>query len=91
MMALWLVSLSAGAETSRPLGHYPLPEAGNIVGETYTVSVEDEADILLDIAHAHGVGYEEIRRANPDISLWVPGKRNAGSDSGAAHTARCGA
>ncbi len=74
MMALWLVSLSAGAETSRPLGHYPLPEAGNIVGETYTVSVEDEADILLDIAHAHGVGYEEIRRANPDISLWVPGK-----------------
>ena len=57
-----------------PQGHYPLPETGNIVGETYTVKVEDEEDTLLDIAHAHGIGYEEIRRANPDTSLWVPGK-----------------
>lgn len=73
-MALWLVSFSASAETSHLLGHYPLPETGNIVGENYTVSVENEEDTLLDIAHAHGVGYEEIRRANPDTSLWVPGK-----------------
>ncbi|WP_422156518.1 L,D-transpeptidase family protein [Vreelandella titanicae] len=73
-MALWLISLSAVAEVSRPLGHYPLPETGNIVGETYTINVENEEDTLLDIAHAHGVGYEEIRRANPDTSLWVPGK-----------------
>nr|WP_225733665.1 L,D-transpeptidase family protein [Halomonas citrativorans] len=74
MMALWLVSFSAFGETSRPLGHYLLPETGNIVGEAYTVQVENEEDTLLDIAHAHGVGYEEIRRANPDTSLWVPGK-----------------
>ena len=73
-MALWIVSFSAFAEASLPLGHYTLPETGNIVGEAYTVSVEDEEDTLLDIAHAHGVGYEEIRRANPDTSLWVPGK-----------------
>ncbi|MGP9500461.1 L,D-transpeptidase family protein [Halomonas sp. AOP43-D1-4] len=74
MVALWLVSFSAFGETSRPLGHYLLPETGNIVGEAYTVQVENEKDTLLDIAHAHGVGYEEIRRANPDTSLWVPGK-----------------
>ncbi|SDI41414.1 L,D-transpeptidase ErfK/SrfK [Vreelandella titanicae] len=74
MVALWLVSFSAFGETSRPLGHYLLPETGNIVGEAYTVQVENEEDTLLDIAHAHGVGYEEIRRANPDTSLWVPGK-----------------
>lgn len=74
IMALWLISLSTVAEASRPQGHYPLPETGNIVGETYTVSVENEEDTLLDIAHAHGVGYEEMRRANPDTSLWVPGK-----------------
>lgn len=74
MVALWLASFSAFGETSRPPGHYLLPETGNIVGEAYTVQVENEEDTLLDIAHAHGVGYEEIRRANPDTSLWVPGK-----------------
>lgn len=74
IMALWLVSFSAFAETSLPPGHYLLPETGNIVGETYTVNVEDEEDTLLDIAHAHGIGYEEIRRANSDTSLWVPGE-----------------
>ncbi|WP_254902928.1 L,D-transpeptidase family protein [Halomonas sp. CSM-2] len=73
-MTLWLASFSALAETSLPIGHYPLPETGNIVGEAYTVQVEDEEDTLLDIAHAHGIGYEEIRRANPKTSLWVPGK-----------------
>ncbi|MCW4150279.1 L,D-transpeptidase family protein [Halomonas sp. 18H] len=73
-MALWLISYSVFGEASLPQGHYPLPETGNIVGETYTVNVEYEEDTLLDIAHAHGVGYEEIRRANPDTSLWVPGR-----------------
>ena len=74
IIALWLISYSVFGEASLPQGHYLLPETGNIVGEPYTATVEDEEDTLLDIAHAHGVGYEEIRRANPDTSLWVPGK-----------------
>lgn len=34
-------------------------------------------DTLLDIARRNSVGYEEIRRANPDLDLWIPG---AGAD-----------
>ncbi len=52
-----------------PRGHFPLPEKGNVIGETYTVKVEDHADTLMDIAREHGVGYEEIISANPDVSI----------------------
>jgi len=34
-------------------------------------------DTLLDIARRNSVGYEEIRRANPNLDLWIPG---AGAD-----------
>lgn len=34
-------------------------------------------DTLLDIARRDSVGYEEIRRANPNLDLWIPG---AGAD-----------
>ncbi|MDT8878466.1 L,D-transpeptidase family protein [Halomonas saccharevitans] len=54
-----------------PRGHYPLPEEGDLVGEVYTIVTEEE-DTLIDIGHEHGIGYEEMIRANPDISIWAP-------------------
>ena len=57
-----------------PRGHFRLPEHGDIIGEYYTVTVEDPEETLIDIARRHNIGYEEIRMANPDVSLWVPGK-----------------
>lgn len=70
----WLLMTSALASASElPKGHFLLPETGNMVGENYTVTASNE-DTLLDIARAHNVGYEEIRMANPDVSIWVPGE-----------------
>lgn len=57
-----------------PRGHFRLPENGDIVGEYYTITVEDQEETLIDIARRHNIGFEEIRMANPDVSLWVPGK-----------------
>jgi L,D-transpeptidase ErfK/SrfK len=54
-----------------PRGHFHLPDEGNVIGETYTVVVE-EGDTLLDIGRRHNAGYEEMRMANPDVSLWAP-------------------
>ncbi|WP_229358973.1 L,D-transpeptidase family protein [Halomonas salipaludis] len=71
-IALASGSLLADEGSEWPLGHYPLPEDGNIVGERYTVEVEGD-ETLLDIARAHNVGYEEIRAANPEVSIWIPG------------------
>ncbi|AJY50410.1 MULTISPECIES: L,D-transpeptidase family protein [Halomonadaceae] len=56
-----------------PRGHFRLPEKGDVIGERYTVVVEDPKQTLIDIARRHNIGYEEMRMANPDVSLWVPG------------------
>lgn len=61
------------ADENWPVGHYPLPEKGDIVGEIQTVIAEHE-DTLLEIGHRYGVGYEEMQRANPGTSMWMPGE-----------------
>ncbi|SEO53258.1 L,D-transpeptidase family protein [Aquisalimonas asiatica] len=53
---------------------YELPDADvDVVGEVKTVMARRE-DTLLSIARQHGVGYEEIRRANPGVDVWLPGE-----------------
>lgn len=61
------------ARDELPRGHYRIPERGDVIGERYTVVVENPDETLIDIARRHNIGYEEIRMANPDVSLWVPG------------------
>ncbi|WP_249976008.1 L,D-transpeptidase family protein [Vreelandella olivaria] len=73
-LGAWLLATTATANDSDlPKGHFILPESGNMVGQVYTVTASDD-DTLLDIAREHNVGYEEIRLANPDVSIWMPGE-----------------
>src|SRR5580658_1482721 len=75
-------SLSLGALAlflSAPLAatQYELTEgAPPVYGTDQYVKAAYE-DTLLDIARRNSVGYEEIRRANPTLDLWIPG---AGAD-----------
>jgi L,D-transpeptidase ErfK/SrfK len=57
-----------------PRGQFHLPETGDVIGERYTITVENHEETLIDIARRHNIGFEEIRMANPEVSLWVPGK-----------------
>lgn len=51
---------------------YPLPpDDVDIIGELQMVEVQAD-ETLLDIGRRHGVGYEEMQRANPGVSMWVP-------------------
>ena len=53
---------------------YELPPAGyDVVGAVSTVIAREE-DTLVDIARRHGLGYEDIVRANPGVNVWVPGE-----------------
>lgn len=73
-LALALTAVATGAaEAQRPEGAYPLPSEGNMIGQSYTVMATEE-QTLLDIAREHNVGYREIRDANPEVSLWLPGE-----------------
>lgn len=53
-----------------------LPAGEQAVGAVGQVSAAYE-DTLTDIGRRHGVGYEEIRRANPDVDPWLPGEGTA--------------
>jgi L,D-transpeptidase ErfK/SrfK len=53
---------------------YELPPDGNdVVGAVSSVVARAE-DTLLDIARRHGLGYEDIVRANPTVDAWLPGE-----------------
>jgi L,D-transpeptidase ErfK/SrfK len=49
------------------------PEGYDVVGAVSTITARYE-DTLLDIARRHGLGYEDIVRANPDLNIWLPGE-----------------
>ena len=49
------------------------PEGYDVIGAVSTISARQE-DTLVDIARRHGLGYEDIVRANPDVNIWMPGK-----------------
>ena len=52
---------------------YELPPDGyDVIGAMSTVTARAE-DTLIDIPRRHGLGYQDIVRANPDVNIWVPG------------------
>lgn len=74
LMASMLLSPTLQAdEDELPRGHYYLPENGDVIGEMQTV-IAKENDTLLDIGRRHGLGFEEMQRANPGLSMWYPGE-----------------
>ncbi len=53
---------------------YELPPEGfDVIGAVATVTARYE-DTLVDIARHHGLGYQDIVRANPDVEVWLPGE-----------------
>jgi len=53
---------------------YDLPSPGSDVIGALTIVTAREEDTLLDIARRHGLGYEDIVRANPGVDTWLPGE-----------------
>jgi len=53
---------------------FPLPPAGtDVVGHVKRIEAEAD-DTLLSLGREHGIGYEEMRRANPSVDVWLPGE-----------------
>ncbi len=53
---------------------YELPPDGfDVIGAVATITSR-HADTLVDIARRHGLGYQDIVRANPGVDVWVPGE-----------------
>ena len=53
---------------------YELPPEGfDVIGAVATVTARYD-DTLVDIARHHGLGYQDIVRANPGVGVWLPGE-----------------
>jgi L,D-transpeptidase ErfK/SrfK len=56
---------------------YPLPAPGDtVIGQMAPVELS-RTETLLDVARRHSIGYQEIRRANPDVDPWLPAPDSA--------------
>jgi L,D-transpeptidase ErfK/SrfK len=67
-LVILLLPLSGLAEV------YDLPPPGNDVIGAITIVKARADDTLIEIARRHGLGYEDIVRANPDVDTWLPGE-----------------
>lgn len=68
LFALALMAVPARAEV------YDLPPDGSdVIGAITSVKARAD-DTLIDIARRHGLGYEDIVIANPDVDVWLPGE-----------------
>jgi L,D-transpeptidase ErfK/SrfK len=64
--------LLAGGAPAAYAAVYPLTD-GDLVGEASEVTAQRD-DTLIDMARRHGLGYEEMVRANPGVDPWLPGE-----------------
>jgi L,D-transpeptidase ErfK/SrfK len=77
MLRVLCLAACASIAATAAAEQFALPADGSdVVGEMRTART-DEKDTLLDVARRHGLGYEEIRNANPGVDAWLPG---AGTD-----------
>ncbi|MDJ0927326.1 MAG: L,D-transpeptidase family protein [Gammaproteobacteria bacterium] len=53
-----------------------LSAGDDVIGATGEVTAVYE-DTLVDLGRRHGVGYEEMVRANPGVDVWLPGEGTA--------------
>ena len=73
IVGLATVALMAAASMAEAEIYELPPEGSDVIGAV-TVVKSRETDTLLDIARRHGLGYEDIVRANPDVDTWIPGE-----------------
>jgi len=66
--------LAAALSIAVQAEQYELPPEGTDVIGALAVVTSREDDTLLDIARRHGLGYEDIVRANPEVDTWLPGE-----------------
>lgn len=74
MFVIYLLVLLMSLASPSLAAVYPLPAEGqHLVGENYYVIAQHE-DTLVDIAARNGIGYDEIKAANPEVDPWLPGE-----------------
>ena len=72
-VAVILIIISASAPVRATVSHTLENPGDSMVGAMETVQARHE-DTLPDIARANGLGFREIKLANPGVDTWLPGQ-----------------
>jgi L,D-transpeptidase ErfK/SrfK len=68
-----LIALAFAVPGLGVAAEYPVPEQLELVGEVTVITTRYE-DTFVSLARAHNVGFEALRRANPEVDEWLPGE-----------------
>ncbi len=66
-----LISVSSRAEV-----YVLADDDADVIGQVTTIR-SVAAETFVDIARRHGLGYTDLKRANPDVDPWLPGEGTA--------------
>jgi L,D-transpeptidase ErfK/SrfK len=72
LLGVWLLTAAGGADATGTA--YRLTDQGDsVIGRAFYLKSRHE-DTLLDIARHNGLGYDDMKYANPNLDIWVPGE-----------------
>lgn len=71
-LILLVLSFTVVAATARAAEYWVAPD-DEVFGEIKVVKARYE-DTFVSLAREHNVGYESLKRANPDVDAWLPGE-----------------
>src|SRR5690606_20840773 len=72
LRALAFLSVTAAMHARAEVYELP-PEGDDVIGAVSSIVARAD-DTLIDLARRHGLGYEDIVRANPGVDPWLPGE-----------------
>lgn len=70
---LGLLMICAGAWAQGEHTYVLSADQTDVIGALKDVLARD-SDTLMDLAREHGMGYREMRLANPEVDIWLPGE-----------------
>jgi L,D-transpeptidase ErfK/SrfK len=73
MLGKALIALVLAVPGVAAAAEYQLAEELEVIGESTVIAARYE-DTFVSLARAHNVGFEALRRANPDVDEWLPGE-----------------
>jgi L,D-transpeptidase ErfK/SrfK len=73
MLRKALLPIMVGAAGAAAAAEYPLLPNRDLIGEPKVVAAHYE-DTFVSLAREHNVGFEALRRANPNVDAWLPGE-----------------
>lgn len=66
-------AILALAGTGANAAEYFLPRHGDVIGQIRQIAAHHE-DTFVALARRYGVGFEELKLANPGVDAWLPGE-----------------